>query len=204
METGTMSPLLIPDASFRAKLENPLLNRQQTADFIARGTRPFELPGFRVQAGYQLRASLDGLQIRMIFDGETVYYVKLKEASNIIPGVSHITQVGVWRTRTANMQKAVEGLAPALFAWLVERYNVVISDDEQTRAGQRFWQYRLSEALDNPRQHVYGWDGTKEDAEPEEITNTIDLVDHWEPLIWGTERDVHNNRLFIITGSPLR
>jgi hypothetical protein len=90
-------------------------------------------------------------------------------------------------------------LAKLIFAWLLETYEIVVSDNEQTSDGRRFWEYRISEAIADPDYEVLIWDGTKEDDELTLIQNTDEFVSKWSPYAWGTDPDVHPHRLLVIS-----
>lgn len=196
---NSMAPQLIGGTSFAVKLDHPEHNREHTALFLTHGTKPFGLSGYVVPHGYQLRQSMDERQIRLVADDETVYYVKLKEGQHIVPGMTHITQVAVWRNGDDHHEIVVTNFARRVFAWLLENYSIVISDSEQTGDGASFWMRRIRQAISHPERHVYAWDGTSEDAEPVEITTITDFLEHWKPQFWGFDPDVHQHRLFIIT-----
>lgn len=199
-----MAPKIIEGAGFDTKLSRKSSNIEHTAQFLARGTSAFSLENWIPPAGYDFRISLDRKQIRLIHSGETVYYVKLKNAADILPNIPYVTQIGVWRSQLPEHHSAVTGLAARVFNWLLINHIVVISDTEQTRDGARFWSERIRYAISYPNQHVYYWDGTQEDAEPIEITDQDTFSDIWEGgKFWGVNPDVHPHRLLIITARLL-
>ncbi len=194
-----MAPRLISDADFNRKLNAPDRNREHTQVFLAKGVEPFSLPGYVPPVGYRLVMSLDGKQCRLLKDDITAYAVKIVTGKFVVPGKQHCTQVMVWRTFIAEHQAALNGLAKLIFAWLLETYEIVVSDNEQTADGRRFWEYRISEAIADPEYEVMIWDGTKEDDELQRITSEAEFVSKWSPYAWGTDPEIHQHRLLVIS-----
>ena len=194
-----MAPRLISDADFNRKLNAPDRNREHTQAFLAKGTKPFSLPGYVPPAGYRLVMSMDGKQCRLLKDDITAYAVKIVTGKFVVPGKTHCTQVMVWRTFMPEHQHALHGLAKLIFSWLLETYEIVVSDNEQTGDGRRFWEYRITEAIADPDYEVLIWDGTKEDDELALIKSTDEFVSKWSPYAWGTDPDVHQHRLLVIS-----
>lgn len=194
-----MAPKLISDADFNRKLNAPDRNREHTLAFLAKGAKPFSLPGYVPPQGYRLMMSMDDKQCRLLKGDITAYAVKIITGKYIVPGKTHCTQVMVWRTFMAEHQHALQGLARLIFAWLLETYEIVVSDNEQTGDGRRFWEYRISEAIASPDYEVMIWDGTKEDDELTLIQSEAEFVSKWSPYAWGTDPDVHLHRLLVIS-----
>ncbi|EGC0267528.1 hypothetical protein H8U31_001278 [Salmonella enterica] len=199
-----MAPRLIDSTGFARKLDIPSKNHEHTAIFMNCGTKHFTLEGYTPPFGYQIRCSSNGREYRLIAGNMTAYYVKLKESAHILPGMKHVTQVAVWRSDLPEHEAAVTGLPKLMFAHLLKHYTVVISDEEQTPDGARFWRARIRQAISAPTQFVYAWDGTQEDAAPVYISNQEQFSEQWEDLMWGRDRDIHQHRLFIISGKELR
>ncbi|EAP3462092.1 hypothetical protein EAN04_24530 [Salmonella enterica] len=201
-------PRLIQNANFSVSLSSSEANANHTADFLVRGVEPFKPDAsWTDPEGYRFLRSLDGKQIRLVHGDTSVYYVKLRHAADILPGRSHVTQVGVWRSKQPQHYPVVNGLAARVFAWLLSQYAIVISDNEQTGAGAYFWSERITWAIALPDQHAYFLDGSIEDAEPVEITSTDEFEKIWNDARpgyhWGADADYHMHRLFIISGQPL-
>lgn len=194
-----MAPRLISDADFNRKLNAPDCNREHTLAFLAKGGESFSLPGYVPPAGYRLVMSLDGKQCRLLKDDITTYAVKIVTGKFVVPGKQHCTQVMVWCTFMPEYQAALNGLAKLIFAWLLETYEIVVSDNEQTGDGRRFWEYRITEAIADPRFEVMIWDGTKEDNELTLIQNAEEFVSKWSPYAWGTDPEIHQHRLLVIS-----
>ncbi len=194
-----MAPRLIEDTGFNRKLNAPYSNREHTLAFLDRGTKPFTLPGYAPPVGYRLLMALNGKECRLLKDDITAYAVKIITGKFVVPGKQHCTQVMVWRTFLPEHQHALNDLAKLFFRWLLDTYDIVVSDSEQTGDGRRFWEYRIAEAIADPDYEVMIWDGTKEGNELMHIDDVGQFVSEWSPYAWGTDRDVHQHRLLVIS-----
>ena len=84
-------------------------------------------------------------------DERVDYYVSIKEFN--IHGRPAVFQSLVWRNRASIFVKARDGYASfasfVFFEYLLPQKGfIIVSDNEQTEAGQSFWLLRLSEAFD--------------------------------------------------------
>ncbi len=194
-----MAPGLISDAEFNRKLNAPDLNREHTKVFLDKGVKPFTLPGYVPSVGYRLVISLDEKQCRLLCGDITAYAVKIVIGKFVMPGKTHCAQVMVWRTFLAEHQHALQSVARLIFAWLLETYEIVVSDNEQAGDGRRFWEYRIAEAIADPHYEVRIRDGTKEDNKLTLIQSTDEFVSKWSPWAWGTDPEIHQHRLLVIS-----
>lgn len=194
-----MTPKLISDTEFNRLLNLSERNHERTEAFLNKGAKLFSLPGYVPPAGYCLMMSFDGKQCRLIKDGITAYAVKIITGKYIVPGRTHCTQVMVWRTFLPEYQSALHGLAKLFFAWLLETYEIVVSDQEQTGDGRRFWEYRINDAIADPQYEVMIWDGTKDKGELSLIQSAEEFVRKWSPYAWGINPEIHPQRLLVIS-----
>ncbi|MDP2543418.1 hypothetical protein Q8W15_04715 [Photobacterium damselae subsp. piscicida] len=75
------------------------------------------------------------------------------------------------------------GLPRKVFNHFLERYIIVVSDDEQTADGKRFWERRISNAFaDN--NHVY----YIENERPREILSVDDFFENFESIGWENQK----------------
>ncbi|MGR7464245.1 hypothetical protein ACU60T_23915 [Klebsiella aerogenes] len=130
---------------------------------------------------------------------EVVYYnrviIQRDQYLNHIP----VTQILVWRTPNPIHNQALQGLAGKIFTgYLLENYNVVITDRHQTQQGQNFWLARLYEAL-TANKFVYGYDMISCELRRVTGSNEIGQITNW---LWGDD-DHYQNRLAIISVLPL-
>ncbi|CDL80950.1 hypothetical protein [Xenorhabdus szentirmaii] len=198
-------PFIIGDADFNKKLRMPSKNVEHTQSFLDNGVTDYTLPEYVVPHGYRLVKSLKKDQFRMIADGkepETVYLVEVFFREDIVVGKTTCTQIKVWRTVSAKHQEVVSGFPKTFFKHLLMNHNIVVTDEQQTGDGKRFWEAIISWAL-NMKYNVYASDGTQEDR-PLIIIKTMDeFYDKWDEFCWGHDPEVHTHRLVVISRTPL-
>ncbi|PHM52380.1 hypothetical protein [Xenorhabdus hominickii] len=198
-------PLIIDDADFNRKLRMPGKNAEHTEAFLSNGVKPYDLPEYAIPHGYRLVKSLKKNQFRMITieeNAETVYLVELNFRSDIVIGKSTCTQIKVWRTISAQHQHAVSGFPRLFFKHLLDEYSIVVTDEQQTGDGKRFWESMISWAL-NVGFSVYASDGSEIDRPLTAIGDLDEFYKTWEEFCWGSDSDIHTHRLVVISKSPL-
>ncbi|MDM3588942.1 hypothetical protein [Proteus mirabilis] len=65
----------------------------------------------------------------------------------------------------------------AFFNYLLENYNIVVSDEEQTGAGKRFWETMIDWAF-KANLYIYISDGTEEERPLIKLNNTDELYEN--------------------------
>ncbi|WP_340616922.1 hypothetical protein [Xenorhabdus entomophaga] len=198
-------PYLIPDAEFNRKLHTSERNREHTKTFLENGAKDFTFPGFIAPYGYRFVKSLKQDQFRMITTGdnpETVYAVMLTFRKDIIIDKETCTQIMVWRTFSAEHQDAASGFPRQFFKYLLENYSIIVTDEEQTGDGKRFWQVMIAWSI-STKYHVYVSDGTEIDRPLTQISSMDELIGKWEAFCWGHDAEVHRHRLIVISKNDL-
>ncbi|REF26211.1 hypothetical protein BDD26_0818 [Xenorhabdus cabanillasii] len=198
-------PRLISDADFNKKLKMPSKNIAHTKQFIEEGVADYVLPGFAVQHGYRLVKPLKKDQYRLIATGdepETVYLVELRFRKDIVFNKTTCTQIKVWRSTSIEHKGAVNDLPRTFFFNLLEQHNIVVTDEEQTGDGRRFWETMLSWAFGTGF-HVYASDGPQMDSPLTAIANMREFHEEWGDFYWGEDPDVHTHRLVVISKALL-
>lgn len=110
-----------------------------------------------------------------------------------------VTQVLVWRTQKPKHRKELHELAGAIFLnYLLEKYDVIVSDMNQTHEGMSFWQARMYDALGYGL-NVYAYDMMS--CELHKLINDDD-VGRYETWLWG-DLEHFQNRLAIISKNVL-
>lgn len=199
-------PYNIPEADFDRKLSVIKNNIEHTGAFMQKGVSDFVLPAYTVPYGYRLVKSLHDDHYRLITDGqdpETVYAVRLIFRNDIVATRQTCTQIMVWRTVQAQHDRAVHGLPQLFFQHFLENYSIVVSDEQQTIEGRRFWERMISWAMSTPGYHVYVSDGTQQDRPLTFMTSWDDFYNTWADFCWGDDKDCHTHRLLVISKDRL-
>ena len=187
-------------------LKIPSKNIAHTQFFLEEeGVENFFLPGYITPHGYRLVKALKRDQYRLIATGytpETVYLVALRFRDDIVYGRTTCTQIKVWRTVSSLHDSAVRDLPRTFFANLLKNYSIVVTDEEQTSDGKRFWGTMIVWAFQSGF-HVYISDGTQIDRPLTEIRNMDEFYQQWGSFCWGSDRDVHTHRLVVISNDML-
>lgn len=205
LSTGEPMPYLIPDAEFNVKLKIHAKNVEHTQAFLEKGVQEFILPNYTLPQGYRLVKGLRNNQYRLLTQAtqpETVYLVELIFRQDIVFSKTTCTQVKVWRTVSEQHDTATRHLPRSFFKYLLDIYNIIVSDEEQTNAGKRFWETMIDWAFQTGF-HVYVSDGGEEDRPLTAVKNTDDLYEQREHFCWGRDRDVHTHRLIVISKEQL-
>ncbi|HAN7432538.1 TPA: hypothetical protein IF402_002964 [Escherichia coli] len=204
--TRKAMPYIIPEADFDRKLNMSEKNTSHTESYLAKGVVAFVLPGFTTPYGYRLVKSCNGDHYRMITTSdtpETVYAVKLIFREDIVEAKRTCTQIMVWRTPNVIHDRAVHGLPQIFFQFFLEQYAIVVSDEQQTIDGRRFWERMISWAINTPGYNVYVSDGSEEDRPLSFMTSWDDFYSQWADFCWGSDKDVHTHRLLVISKDKL-
>lgn len=205
-ETKNTMPYLIREADFDRKLNMTENNITHTDAFISKGAVDFALPGFVLPHGYRLLKSRTEDHYRLVTDGsspETVYAVKLLFRKDIVAARKSCTQIMVWRTPNVRHDHAVRGLPQMFFSHFLESYSIVVSDEQQTIDGRRFWERMISWAINSPGYHVYVSDGTHMDRPMTFMTSWDDFYGTWADFCWGDDPETHTHRLLVISKDKL-
>ncbi|MCC8364762.1 hypothetical protein J8V57_00450 [Xenorhabdus sp. PB61.4] len=130
---------------------------------------------------------------------EVVYYNRVVIQPDVVLNCRPVTQILVWRIRTPQHRAVLRDLAgKVFFDYLVEQYNIIVSDMNQTTDGMAFWQDRMYDALVY-QMYVYAYDMIT--CELHRIQSQTD-VSRQEMWLWG-DPEHHQNRLAIISKNEL-
>ncbi|WP_409267831.1 hypothetical protein [Providencia rustigianii] len=198
-------PRQISGAEFNYKLRDPQNNQAHTESFIRDGVVNVDLPGYVIPKGYRLVKSLKKEQYRLLStDGipETVYLLELRFRTDIIFGETTCTQIKVWRTVSHLHQTNIGDLPRIFFIHLLDSHSIMVTDEEHTRDGQRFWEIMISWAF-HQDYYIYASDGTIEDRPLTQIQNEAEFFSQWVNQLWGTDIDVYTHKLVVISKHPL-
>ena len=194
---STFAELLVTEGNRARYFE--LTNHTNVQDISRDVKRP-------IPHGYRLlmistRLGNDKFEIALVCDGlqEVVYYNQVIIVHYVDLKCRPATQQLVWRSTEFTHSAVLQGLASAIFFdYILQRYDVIMSDNTHTGEGQMFWQRRMSEALAR-NLLVYHY---------QLMTCRLTQIDddkHLRALtdtLWGAE-DAYKENLAIISCKPL-
>jgi hypothetical protein len=80
---------------------------------------------------------------------KVIYYNKVIIVSDVFLNSRPATQILLWRTVDPKYKGLTAGLAEKIFfEYIIETYDIIMSDNIQTEQGMFFWQTRLLQAID--------------------------------------------------------
>ncbi|EXU76870.1 hypothetical protein [Erwinia mallotivora] len=176
---------------------------------LARG-KDVNIKGVTLSPGYRIvrvDSRLSGLlsqnhfELALINDvsEDIAYYNRVVIQPDTFLNCRPVTQVLVWRTQKPKHRKELHDLAGIIFlSYLLDQYDVIVSDMNQTHDGMSFWQARMYDALAYGLR-VYAYDMISCDLH---VMRSDDDVGRYEQWLWGDPQQ-HQNRLAIISKLPL-
>ncbi|RAT16176.1 MULTISPECIES: hypothetical protein [Lonsdalea] len=172
---------------------------------LSRGDE-IEIKGMTLSPGYRI-VRVDGrlsdkvdqshFELALINDvsEDVAYYNRIVIQPDSFLNCRPVTQILVWRTQKPKHRKELHDLAGVIFLeYLLEKYDVIVSDMNQTHDGMSFWQARMYDALAYGMK-VYAYDMIS--CVINEIKSDDD-VGRYEQWLWG-DPEHYQNRLAIIS-----
>lgn len=159
-------------------------------------------PGYRlVRVDMRLEISREHFEIALLNDvtAEVVYYNRVVTHIDKALNCRPVSQVLVWRSNDPMHTAAQAGLPGKIFlGYLIERYDVVVSDINQTNAGMNFWITRMYEAI------YFGLNVYAYDVLTGELFAIKDKtgIGNYQKWLWG-DADNFQHRLAIISKMSL-
>lgn len=146
-------------------------------------------PGYRlIRVDHRKRPNSDEFEIALVNDLETsvAYYNKVMISIITDLNCRPATQNLVWRSPNA-LHAAVLRDVPqkVFFNYILEKYDVILSDNQQTGEGKFFWQRQMSNALAFGM-HVYYYQMMTAQLQP--IPNQ-DALNDLEDQLWSEDED---------------
>ncbi|KAB7676579.1 hypothetical protein [Plesiomonas shigelloides] len=130
---------------------------------------------------------------------EVVYYNRVIIQPDSFLKCRPVTQILVWRTQKPKHRAILHNFAGIIFMkYLLERYDVIVSDRNQTYEGMSFWQARMYDALELGL-HLYAYDMIT--CELRELKNETEL-EQGNTWLWG-DAEHFQDRLAIISKHKL-
>ncbi|WP_421193934.1 hypothetical protein [Aeromonas jandaei] len=129
-----------------------------------------------------------------------VYYNKvIVLLHDPVLGAKPVTQLLVWRTPDPAYKSVISGVADRVFTdYLLEHYQIIMSDSQQTGQGQFFWERQILVALGR---QLYVYYYHLMNAKLQHIADR-ETFEQLQDVIWG-DTDDHVQHLAIISKSPL-
>ncbi len=112
--------------------------------------------GISIWEGFDL-VRVDGREADNIFEialvskteKKIIYYNQVIIVSDVFLNARPATQILLWRTVDPQYKGLTTGLAEKIFfEYIIETYDIIMSDNSQTEQGMFFWQTRLLQAID--------------------------------------------------------
>ncbi len=120
---------------------------------------------------------------------EVVYFISCSIWEDVVLNAKPVTQVMLWRTSNVKHRKVTSGITEEVFRnYLLESYNVIASDNCQTREGRDFWVRQIGYALVYG-EFVYRYDRMNSQLQP--ITEHASVRDNSCDL-WGDDEKYEN------------
>lgn len=155
-------------------------------------------PGYRlVRINSRLDVHAEHFELALLNDltEEVVYYNRVITQRDRELNCRPVSQVLVWRTRKPQHNVVLAGLPGKIFfEYLIESYDVVVSDVNQTNEGMSFWLARMYEAIEFDL-NVYAYDVMSGELKTIGAESDVGKYQTW---LWG-DADHYQHRLAIIS-----
>lgn len=144
-------------------------------------------PGYRlIRIDHRVRPSGDEFEIALIndIDSSVVYYNKVLISLISDLNCRPATQNLVWRSPNARHAAVLRDVAQKVFFnYVLERYDVILSDNQHTGDGKFFWQRQMSNAIALGL-HVYYYQMMTAQLEP---VPTQEALNDLEDKLWSED-----------------
>jgi hypothetical protein len=171
-----------------AALYASLLGAEHVADISAEAKCALA-PGYRlIRVDHRKRPSSDEFEIALVndVDSSVVYYNKVMISIITDLNCRPATQNLVWRSSNALHAAVIRDVPQKVFFnYILEKYDVILSDNLQTGDGKFFWQRQMSNALAFGV-HVYYYQMMTAQLQP--IPNQ-DALNELEDQLWSEDED---------------
>ena len=199
-------PILLTDEAYHELFDhlfNPAQNGEEyTRLNVVEGDNIGYAVGFEAPANFELKLMPQpqtGIELEIAlldhYRQRVVYFNRVEVVSDLpVEHEKPVAQVMIWREKGSQGSIAHGLVQKVFFNLLVQQYNVVVSDSEQTREGRGMWQGLLKDAVDRPDLEAQTLDMASGEQTP--LHNEQDLYNasNW---LWG-DKEIHRNRLGLI------
>jgi hypothetical protein len=192
----------IKRTKFAEIFNKPSLNKQEAKKFIAKYTVDYLVDGISLPENFELKSNRRKTIIRLLDRNDKnnpriAYAVDIKISEETI-GHRSCTQILVWAS--PNNEDLLIGLPRKIVNHLLKTYTIMVTDQEQTPDGKRFWERRISQAFKD-KNFVYFLDKTSSDSQ-HLIEDEDDFFENYEAEGWGDDK-LHKDRLYIISAAQI-
>ncbi|MBC3348389.1 hypothetical protein HU811_17270 [Pseudomonas sp. SWRI196] len=133
-----------------ARLYDSLVVAEAVSD-ISADAQCILAPGYRLlRINHRVRPSSDRFEIALVNDllKSVVYYNQVVISNIVDLNCRPATQNLVWRSADSRHSAVLRDVAQKVFFnYILNRYDVILSDNQQTGEGKFFWQRQMSNAL---------------------------------------------------------
>jgi hypothetical protein len=190
-------PQYIDFAEFSNTLKKPRFNKNEAKKCIAKYRYNYVVEGINFPDTFQLKCNKKQTIIRLLdksdIESPRIAYAVDIEITKEKINQQSCTQVLVWRR---SGDQVVRGFAAEMFKHFLQKYIVMITDEQQTAAGKKFWEDQIVYALKDGY-CVYFYD-RKGINGLQRIKTEEDFFETFEPLGWGNDL-LHQNKWFLIS-----
>lgn len=196
-----MSPQTIKRAKFAETFNKPSSNKAEAKKFLAKYPIAYIVDDIILPECFELKSNKTKTKIRLLDRSDKnnpriVYAVDIKINHKIIIHQT-CTQVLVWAS--PSNEDLLIGFPRKIFNHLLKHYAIMITDQEQTPDGKRFWERRIAQAF-NDGLFIYFYDETNSILTA--IKDNDDFFENYEPYGWGNDK-AHKDVLFIISATAI-
>lgn len=187
------APFMLDDSDFEMELEP--INRSTTSDLMKNSEIIYEDDNFYLFNKEMFPGDYQMGLVSKTKPPKTTYFVQYERKH--IPKIGFgVTQTMVWRNSAAIPEIAKK----VFFDYLVNKYDTVFTDDEQTPAGKKFWVKRMQEAFDKGLTV-----GMTDDKGSFILYDGSNDIENWieKTQAYGDEDDTFYNYRFFITNKNL-
>lgn len=206
-------PTIIGEPAFAKRFNDLEQNKVDTEQFLLKGTKSFDFPGFVCPAGARFVMANYGTQFRLIMDTEdtpiTIFMTRLESGSHITDSHKGMMEVEVWRDYHLGYEDIVKSLPGDFIRHLLQTFTSLVSDSSMTVPAIKYWKGLISWALESGY-YVYAADGYREDYEDDNgriedtyIKNQIytrqEFDDKYEAELFGKDDEKYSYRHVIVS-----
>ncbi|MGF1714920.1 hypothetical protein L4D08_08435 [Photobacterium chitinilyticum] len=190
------------------------LNKKEVMTLFKSQPKEITLPSFVLPSGYKLmvseiidneKAIVQNYCLLWGTDEQAEIVYKIKSIISDRP-IKACTQLTICRQLAGPHSHVYSIFIRSMLDFLLQSYNIIITEKQQTQEVQRFWLDRIGESIMMKNRKVYYLDLNKLNNEKTLATDHISshesLMAIYYPKYWGKD-EPHTNCLFVISNQEL-